>query len=159
MKTPLEPLIPEGDYCYSYTGRIKINNKVIGFDGELRPASYYFSPETKTCPFWKSVGGGNAFCAHTNKTSEYGEIDNMVWDQIKECDVNRSDEEEVLLNLFELEEGKVCHPILGNSHAHAKRKPEFIESLLGILLDSEYNEFVYDGVTYTLSQTIIDELN
>lgn len=153
MKESLEPLIPTGHYCYSYTGRIMINNKVINSDGELVHANYYFIPETIVCPFWKSLGSEGAFCTHTGKTSKRGGTESLMWDQIKECGVNVPDEN---LDIFLAEEG---HPMLHNSESHLKRKPQFIESLIGILSNSDNNEFSYDGVTYTLSKSILDALN
>jgi len=146
-KTPLNPLIPEGDYCYTYTGRIRIDNGVIGYDGEQEEVDYYFIPETRPCPFWKAAGGGSAYCAYSGKLSEYEDFTNMVWDQIKECGVNVNED----LNLFEAEEQRMNDPHWVSANTRSKRYPQFIESLVMLLRNSETNELTYDNVTYTLA--------
>ena len=155
-KTSLEPLIPEGLYCYTRTGRVNIQNKVFDFDGNLITIPHYFAPETKSCPFWKSAGNGDAYCSHMEVVSEYHDPCNLIWDQVKECDVNSGEE----LNLFELEAHQQMESStsLEKARKRSKKNPRLIESLINILLNSETNELIYDGVAYTLSQVIIDEL-
>lgn len=147
-------MIPEGDYCYTTTGRVRIQNKMFDEDGEEITRSYYFMPETITCPFWKATGNGGAHCSHLNEDSEYMDPSSLVWDQVKSCGENRGEG----YNLFELEEMRLEVTPREQATKHAKKYPQFIQSLVAILLDSEDNEFKYDGITYTLSQNIIDSI-
>jgi hypothetical protein len=146
--------IPEGMYCYTGTGRVKIQNKMFDYDGEVMTTTYYFAPETKTCPYWNRVEEGDAYCSHMKVRSEHQDPGNLIWDQVKECEENPGEP----YNLFELEEMKTTTPAYVTASKHLKKYPEFLQSLVAILLDSETNELVYDGVAYTLSQTIIDEI-
>ena len=154
-KEPLELLIPEGMYCYNTTNRVKIQNKVIDSDGNRVSAPYYFAPENIVCPFWKPMDNGDVYCSHMDETSEREDFMNLVWDQVKECNINPGEH----MNLFELEEQRNADPNWIKAGKRATKYPQFIESVLNLLLDSEVNELIYDGVAYTLSQDIIDELN
>lgn len=151
----LSPLIPKGDYCYTRTGRTVIDDRVWDHD-EYRSVSYYFRPETKVCPFWKSAGKEAAYCAYMGVSSDRETCDNLIWDQVKECGLNPDD---TIHTLFELEEMRETQTETMKAEARIKRLPRFMESVINILLDSETNELTYDGVTYTLSQHIYDNLN
>lgn len=145
-----ELTIPEGVYCYEHTGRVRIQNRVFDREGGDMQVPYYFAPDTETCPYWNRTDDGGAYCARMGKYSEYQDPDSLIWDQIKECE-----EDDEPYNLFELEEMRSDPATpLDRALKHAKKYPEFIQSLVGILLDSEVNEFKYDGVIYTLSRTI-----
>lgn len=63
-------IIPEGLYCYSYTGETKI------YKG-------YKYPKTKPCPYFKYVNG-EAFCDFL-KVDDY-----LLEDQVKICGVNEN---------------------------------------------------------------------
>jgi hypothetical protein len=160
-KTELGKLVPLGGYCYSYTGRIAISNKLITHEGKPRTTShYYFIPETIPCPFWNQVNDdGLAYCSYMEKTSKWGEMDNLLWDQIKECEVNEGDYE----TLFEMEEFIPNSPHKSGAwkraNERADKKPDFIMSLIYILADTDNNEFTYDGVTYTLHHSLYQELS
>jgi hypothetical protein len=147
-------LIPHGDYCYSYTGRMLINNRVISSDGSLKKIdSYYLTSETKTCPFWKATVNQGAICSFLNIESNYGDID-LLWDQIKICNINRiqyNDINEYLYNNIISEEELQSRERIKN------RNQQFLESLVNILIRSESNNFKYDNINYTLSKYIIDD--
>lgn len=63
----LELLIPEGSYCY-------------GADE---------NGKRKVCPYWRRYNNG-ATCELLKITSIDRDIDNFVWDQVKECGINNA---------------------------------------------------------------------
>ena len=88
----LNQLVPKGNYCYSYTGRISIENKVIDENGRKVSSKFYFMPETKLCPFWKSFAEKNAYCIYLQQKSEAGGFTHLLWDQVKKCSINNDDD-------------------------------------------------------------------
>lgn len=58
------PEIPKGIYCYNY-----INNK------------------RTLCPHWKRIEGG-ARCELLKQDSTNEDFHNLIWDQVKECEIN-----------------------------------------------------------------------
>jgi hypothetical protein len=88
-----------------------------------------------------------------NVESEHLDPGNLIWDQVKECEENPGEP----YTLFELEEMRNDEPTsYMKASKHLKKYPDFIQSLVAILLDSEDNELIYDGVAYTLSPNIYD---
>lgn len=153
-KMHLQKLIPEGDYCYTYTGRVKIGNMVIGAGGVHQRVDYYCMPETKSCPFWNSVGEGSAHCTFLEHTSEYGhgsdEGFDLLWDQIKECGINTRPDEDYLAD-------RPNYPDMPKVNKRSKRTPELLSSLVNLIMMSPDDHLTYDGTTYTLSQSVIDD--
>lgn len=155
-KRQLHPLIPMGDYCYSYTGKMLINDKVIGHDGEIvRSMNYYAIPETKKCPFWNKLPDDGAYCSFLEHTSGVdGNEDSgfdLLWDQIKECGVNLDDSD--------ILDDPINYPVnKDKSDKYIKRTPHLLRSIVVSMLDNNMTEFKFDGTTYVLSQSIIDEL-
>lgn len=145
----MEGAIPAGAYCYSYTGRLVVCNRVKDRDGTLiRLSKYYIKPETKTCDFWKSDGTGGATCTMLNIHSEYGDFD-LLWDQIKICDINFDvDNYEKLID---------C-PVLSISDRE-KITDSYLPSIVDALLRSTENQFAYDGKVYTLSKHVLKDYN
>lgn len=143
--------IPRGPYCYSHTGRVVISNVYIGWDGERHTGGHYFKPEIAPCPFWEGRDNGNAYCAYLKESSEYGDFGNLLWDQVKECGVNDEDD-------FTYLDENYPQNALTCTELRAKRTPEFIESLVLILVDSPHNSFIYDGVEYTLDPSLLEYL-
>lgn len=142
-----EKLIPSGNYCYSYTGRVVIDNRVWDRSGELIKADYFVHPEIAPCPFWKGEDNGSAKCEFTGDRSQYGELESLLWDQIKECGVNTG-------SYFVHENS----PPLEDVKKRGSRIKDFYKSLVFILLSSPSGEFTYNGVTYILSKHIINDL-
>lgn len=65
-------VIPKGNYCY------------YGIKG-------------KTCPYWKMVGVKCGYCAYDDMSDEdyhQGGYFSLLWDQVKECDINTEDDNE-----------------------------------------------------------------
>lgn len=60
--------IPSGPYCYEYRDGLR-----------------------HTCPHWKATPDG-ARCEHLNLHSVRYQMDNLVWDQVKECGVHDGSE-------------------------------------------------------------------
>jgi hypothetical protein len=89
-----------------------------------------------------------------NEISYQSECNNLVWDQVKECGVRVAD-----YSLDELEHMRDNDPDWYKATKRQKKFPQFMESLVTILMDSETNELTYDGITYTLSQHIYDSGN
>jgi hypothetical protein len=144
--------IPHGEYCYSYTGRVLINDKVIDGSGEIVSVDYYLMPETKICPFWNRIEEGGAICTFTRQISEYGDFHNLIWDQVKECGKNTTPE-------------AVNEPLEPNypveikiAREQAKLSPTFIHNLVNMLVAANYNQITCDSVTYTLNPQIRNKL-
>ncbi len=74
-----EKEIPKGQYCYSITG--------IDTKGKLL---------SKTCPFWhirlNAPEQENGFCSLLNR-ADNDEGLSLLWDQVKECGINDSDDD------------------------------------------------------------------
>lgn len=61
-------VIPNGKYCYDF------------IDGER-----------KVCPYWRRFKNG-AVCELVKLVSIDCDIDNFIWDQVKECGINNKTE-------------------------------------------------------------------
>lgn len=141
-QTHLKFVIPRGEYCYTYTGRVKICNKVIDGEGEYKKVAPYALPETRTCPFWVGrIAEGRAFCTYL------GTGEGMIFDQIKECGVNMGREKTYL----EAQERRLRnHPGALNSD------PEFLQEVVDMIESSEEDFVRVNGLDYTLSSTFKD---
>jgi hypothetical protein len=142
-KTHLKFIIPRGDYCYSFTGRLRISNQYIDCDGELKETDRYFSiPETRTCPFWAGKQSeGKALCTYLQKEGD------LIWDQIKECGENVREHETYL----ESQEYYLRN--------YPKRTPrdedsDFLEKIARIINISGQDFATIDGVDYVLSENL-----
>jgi hypothetical protein len=69
--------IPKGHYCYR---PINISNKKASF-------------EILVCPYWQKTNGG-ARCNLLNISSEDYESESLIWDSVKECDINLGTEDD-----------------------------------------------------------------
>jgi hypothetical protein len=83
--------VPEGDYCYGNTGRM--------IETTLSNGAKATVPEAKICPYWKRRGDkpeqANGYC-RLMKAGDWMKqpIRTMlVWDQVKDCDINHYDDE------------------------------------------------------------------
>jgi len=77
--------IPEGLYCYTYTGQIGV-----------------FGPETEACPYWGRVKSRDSkqdgWCIYMGKGDleiEEAGFTSLLWDRCKECGVNMDDDNDI----------------------------------------------------------------
>ena len=73
MNTVPEQVVPMGIYCYTPIKMV---------DGALK---------IQCCPYWQITEKG-AYCKHLKLDSENGSVDNLIWDQVKECGINFGDD-------------------------------------------------------------------
>jgi hypothetical protein len=66
--------IPLGHYCYTIIGHSPGKIKV------------------KICPFWRKMNKG-AYCTYMRTYANWGDTSNLIWDQCKECGINRGEDE------------------------------------------------------------------
>jgi len=142
-KEHLRFIIPRGDYCYSFTGRMRISNQYIGVDGELVDAREYFAiPETRVCPFWVGkLAEGRAFCTYLEEEGD------LIWDQIKECGENVRGHETYL-------ESMEYHCRNYPERKHRDRDSEFLEKIVQIINISGQDYVTIDEVDYVLSDNL-----
>ena len=71
----MNELIPKGLYCYT---RMGVKHPQGGMT-------------IKSCPFWRSLPNRhrqeNGYCLH-NHSGDFGERLGLLWDMVKECDIN-----------------------------------------------------------------------
>ena len=67
--------IPNGHYCY-------IIEEDTKFDDQDRIP-------IRLCPYWKSIKGG-ARCEYLGVDSKREDLYSLIWDQVKECGVNKN---------------------------------------------------------------------
>ncbi len=81
---PDHPEIPKGLYCY----------KLV----QSKNPSETGLPEQIKCPHWKIDKDydrqNNGFCALLN-LGDWEDSGSMLWDQVKECNINMDDEDEI----------------------------------------------------------------
>jgi hypothetical protein len=72
--SPNESEIPEGSYCYKTVSIDKFGNMKI-----------------KSCPYWEKTKCG-ARCNLLNVTSEDYSSKSLIWDSVKECGINDTED-------------------------------------------------------------------
>ncbi len=94
-----QEVVPVGHTCYSLTGNTTMRTHIIGADGLPQTVEPYGVPELKPCPYWKRRGDwrdqADGYCRLLKRgDSSPPELATMLlWDQVKECDVNPAPEE------------------------------------------------------------------
>src|SRR5262245_44796124 len=95
---PARSVIPHGDYCYNRvftSGPVREptewERKFFQIFGNEQIGSVSFVDSV--CPYWKAGENESAYCAYLGLHSEaYAEVwegGNLIWDQVKECGVNK----------------------------------------------------------------------
>jgi hypothetical protein len=139
-KTHLKFVIPRGQYCYNYTGRRLITNKVIDSNGEYKEVDFYVLPEIRTCPFWVGhMAEGRAFCTYLDS----GE--GLIFDQIKECGVNPSREKSYI---EEYKRFMRNHPGQDNS------EPETLKEIVRTINSSGQDHVTINDIDYVLHESL-----
>jgi hypothetical protein len=77
-----ESVIPEGPYCYSFTGK-SVTKFLEDWGCEVT------FPETKACPYFCRLKDGEAYCDYLEEEGTY-----MLEDMCKECGINYGDEDD-----------------------------------------------------------------
>lgn len=54
------------------------------------PKGCYCYDEDDICKYWSLVSEGIGYCALLDQSDE--EIDHLLWDQVKLCDINKDEE-------------------------------------------------------------------
>lgn len=142
MLVMFKSVIPPGPYCYTHSGRMCISNQYHNGD-HIEIGEYYITPEIILCPYWKHAGNNNVYCHYLNCLSEYQDVTNLIWDQCKECGIN---------------DDQIEDPITVNEYyqIYEPTSRETINYIVKVLLTSNSNSVTHEGITYTLSPSIIN---
>lgn len=151
----MEELIPKGQYCYSYTGKVKICNRVLDKGDVVVVPHYFVLPETKYCPFYERVNESreDAICKFTNEYSEYGDLESLVWDGIKNCGIN-------IYNDIQEEWSAGNHPNMTKARQYLEydNSQMFLKNLISEIMLSPSGEVEHNGQVFVLDNNIRESI-